>query len=154
MKICPNCRQTYNDDTLNFCLNDGSMLSPVSAAEARTIVMDRPRVTNQMSWEAPPDAQVPMWREQSAMQRVSPSINLPVISLTLGIFSLILACCYFGVVLGPAAVITGMIALNQEKRDPDKFGGRGIAIAGIVTGVISFMIGVVFLILGIIGSVS
>lgn len=26
MKICPNCNQTYSDDTLNYCLNDGTVL--------------------------------------------------------------------------------------------------------------------------------
>lgn len=26
MKICPNCKQTYNDDTLSFCLVDGATL--------------------------------------------------------------------------------------------------------------------------------
>lgn len=30
MKICPTCRQTYADDTLNFCLNDGTVLSAVN----------------------------------------------------------------------------------------------------------------------------
>jgi hypothetical protein len=155
MKVCPNCRQSYNDDTLNFCLNDGSMLSAVSSTEARTIVMDGPRVTNQMNWETPPDAQAPMWPGQTAIQRsAAPSINLPLVSLTLGIFSLLLVCCYFGVILGPAAVITGVIALNQEKRDPEKFGGHGIAVAGIVTGAVSFLIGILFLIFGIIGSIT
>lgn len=154
MKICPKCSQSYTDDTLNFCLNDGSMLTPAPAAEPRTIVMDRPRVTDRMSWEAPPDAQPPMWREPSAMKPVGPSINLPIISLTLGVFSLILVCCYFGFVLGPAAVIIGIIALNQEKRDPERFGGKGIAIGGIVTGAIAFLITLGFLLIGIIGNLA
>ncbi|MEZ5307641.1 MAG: hypothetical protein R2684_10905 [Pyrinomonadaceae bacterium] len=28
MKICPTCKTTYSDDGLNFCLEDGSVLSP------------------------------------------------------------------------------------------------------------------------------
>ncbi len=27
MKICPQCNKTYNDDNLNFCLDDGSLLN-------------------------------------------------------------------------------------------------------------------------------
>ncbi len=37
MKICPHCSQTYGDDTLNFCLRDGSVLDQMSAAE--TVVL-------------------------------------------------------------------------------------------------------------------
>lgn len=32
MKQCPQCRETYSDDSLNFCLNDGTPLSVVSDA--------------------------------------------------------------------------------------------------------------------------
>ncbi len=47
MKICPTCRRTYDDDGLNFCLEDGSVLtfSSVDSA-APTIVMNQPRPTN------------------------------------------------------------------------------------------------------------
>lgn len=31
MKICPNCQRTYTDDGLNFCLEDGSMLSQTNS---------------------------------------------------------------------------------------------------------------------------
>ncbi len=46
MKICPTCRRTYEDDGLNFCLEDGSVLtfSPRDAAEP-TLVMNQPRPT-------------------------------------------------------------------------------------------------------------
>lgn len=30
MKICPRCQKTYTDDNLNFCLEDGSVLSAMS----------------------------------------------------------------------------------------------------------------------------
>ena len=39
MKICPNCKQTYGDDSLNYCLNDGTIL--VSSGEAKTFEMNR-----------------------------------------------------------------------------------------------------------------
>lgn len=63
MKICPTCRRTYDDDGLNFCLEDGSVLTLSSVdAAAPTIVMNPPRPTNpspqpaggvQPSWNPP-----------------------------------------------------------------------------------------------------
>jgi hypothetical protein len=50
MKICPNCRRTYDDDALNFCLDDGSVLTFASPDAAPTVVMDYPRPTS----SAPP----------------------------------------------------------------------------------------------------
>jgi ketosteroid isomerase-like protein len=32
MKRCPSCNRTYTDDSLNFCLDDGATLRPLSAA--------------------------------------------------------------------------------------------------------------------------
>ncbi len=43
MKRCPRCDQNYLDDTLNFCLTDGTQLIPDNV-EA-TVVMERPTVT-------------------------------------------------------------------------------------------------------------
>lgn len=62
MKICPTCRRTYDDDGLNFCLEDGSVLTLASVDPAApTIVMHQPSPTNpspspggvQTSWNAP-----------------------------------------------------------------------------------------------------
>ena len=50
MKICPNCRRTYDDDGLNFCLDDGSVLTFASPDAGPTVVMDYPRATS----SAPP----------------------------------------------------------------------------------------------------
>ena len=36
MKYCPNCRTQYTDDTLKFCLQDGSPLADAHASEMRT----------------------------------------------------------------------------------------------------------------------
>jgi hypothetical protein len=49
-------------------------------------------------------------------------------------------CCYFGILTGPAAVVLGIIALVQIKNDPMKYSGKGMAIAGIVTGGLYFVV--------------
>ncbi len=48
MKICPNCQQTYSDDSLNFCLNDGTVLSQVQPQNRmpETVLMNPPGITN------------------------------------------------------------------------------------------------------------
>jgi hypothetical protein len=47
MKSCPQCKQSYNDETLNFCLNDGAMLVQTfnQNQQAETVMMNKPRVT-------------------------------------------------------------------------------------------------------------
>jgi len=46
MKICPTCRKTYDDDGLNFCLEDGSVLTIASSEAPPTMVMQAPPPTN------------------------------------------------------------------------------------------------------------
>lgn len=46
MKICPNCRKTYSDDNLNFCLEDGSILTLAMDDPPATVMMQQPRPTN------------------------------------------------------------------------------------------------------------
>src|SRR5689334_17955340 len=61
MKICPNCRRTYDDDGLNFCLDDGSVLTLASPDAEPTVVMDYPRPTDPV---APPPARA-TWAPQN-----------------------------------------------------------------------------------------
>jgi hypothetical protein len=164
MKICPSCRQTYTDDDLNFCLTDGSFLTAAPESEPKTVYMEQPRVTNQTNWGEQPGYQPPaVWGNQQSIQQQqmnspmriqSQNQTLPTISLVLGILGVVTICCYGGLPLGTAAVITGVIAMNQEKNDPDTYGGRGLAIGGIITGAISLVIGIGFILLAIIGNLA
>jgi hypothetical protein len=162
MKICPSCRQTYTDDDLNFCLTDGSFLTAFEGNEPKTVYMDQPRITNQTNWEQQGVQPPAVWGGQQGIQQQqsnfpvqfqSQNQTLPTISLVLGILGILTICCYgSGVFFGIAAVITGVIGMNQEKNDPQTYSGRGMAIGGIVTGAISLLIGFGFLILLIIGN--
>jgi hypothetical protein len=68
MKICPKCGKTYSDPSLNFCLEDGSVLNPSgqtggSFVPPETVMINQPRPTSQnppfqgqtanQSWNAP-----------------------------------------------------------------------------------------------------
>jgi hypothetical protein len=46
MKVCPRCQKTYTDDNLNFCLEDGSVLSQAgNAPMPDTVLINQPRAT-------------------------------------------------------------------------------------------------------------
>jgi len=78
----------------------------------------------------------------------SPSQTLAVVSLCLGIASVTIGlCCYLDLVVAPAALITGGIALTQIKKDPTLNGGKGMAIAGMVMGGAGILLYILFFIL-------
>ena len=53
MKACPTCQRTYADETLTFCLVDGSVLSaPYDPHE--TLHLPAPRITDPMPTQPPP----------------------------------------------------------------------------------------------------
>jgi hypothetical protein len=148
MKQCPRCSQTYSDETLNFCLNDGELLTmrspePGAYMDPPTMIMDQARVTDPIhNWQQPQTAQPPVqWQGQQPQQfgafpmAAAPNQTLATVSLCLGIASLTVGwCCSSGVLLGPAAIITGLIARSNINKEPDKYTGRGLATAGIITG--------------------
>jgi len=72
MKICPQCNRSYEDQTLNFCLDDGSVLNQASSqsddppptlmmSEAPPTAVNQPPGTQatQHTWETPPRYQSP-----------------------------------------------------------------------------------------------
>ena len=166
MKQCPRCSRTYTDEGLNFCLEDGEMLTAyfqpqqetrVGEPPPPTVMFDQVRVTNPTDWPQQPASAPPaQWQGQQAPQAqfarmgmaATPNQTLAVTSLGLGIASVTIGwCCSTGMLLSPAALITGFIALSQIKKDPGRFGGRGFAIGGIVAGIFYLSIFVLILII-------
>lgn len=46
MKVCPNCQRTYPEDDLNFCLDDGSILTQTGGYNTpSTVKVNQPRTT-------------------------------------------------------------------------------------------------------------
>lgn len=162
MKQCRVCNQTYTDDQLNFCLNDGELLTqmygepqqrPFSDDSPPTLVMNEARVTNPATWQ-PPSAPPAVWQGQQQQPNLqNPLFNsprfvhsrdqtLPTISLILGILSMPLICCYGGIWLGLPAAIIGFLGMRNADSNSSQYGGRGMAIAGMVLGAVSFLISV------------
>jgi len=67
--------------------------------------------------------------------------TLAIVSLVLGILSI---CCYVSPIMGIAALITGWLAMKNIKSDPNTYGGKGLAMAGMILGGVFFIIGIVY----------
>lgn len=158
MKICPQCRQSFADNDLNFCLACGTQLLRTGFDEPPpTILMDAPRPTNPKVNFPPTPGYAPIAGRENipfshpqppgfhqAMQRQEQT--LPTISLILGILSIGLFCCYLGIPLGLGAIITGYLGINNANSDPARNGGKGLAIGGIITGTVGLLIGLLLLV--------
>lgn len=159
MKICPACNQTYTDENLNFCLTDGSLLTETADDAPPTVMLNQARTTapNWNDYQAPPQPPQQAWGNQplAAQQPFAPAVaiqrtdqTLAIVSLCLGIASVTVGwCCSSGLLLSPAALITGFIALSQIKKNPHLSGGRGLAIGGIVTATIYLAVLVLIIII-------
>lgn len=128
-----------------------------------TVKMETPRVTNQTSWEnvSEPGG----WPNQPLQQQAQPpgvsarggggSIagdqTLPLISLVLGVLGIVLSfCCGAGIPLGAGAMVLGFLGMNNVKKDPDKYGGRGLAVAGLILGAVGFFISIFIILVSVI----
>ena len=168
MKQCLRGHQTYSDDTLNFCLNDGELLvnysqeppSPRFDDPPPTMILDQSRQTNPSNWPgtaSPPAAWQPTNMQNQPFGAVGSYMGkrdqtLPTIALVLGILIMVLMCCYGGFWLGLPAAIVGFLGMRNADSDPSRYSGRGLAIGGMVLGVIAFVANLIFIFFAIIAN--
>ena len=107
----------------------------------------------QTEW-TPPPAPVSEWQNQNlgAGQPFQPSgasagqnQTLAIVSLVSGILGL---CCG---VLGIVAIVTGYMAKNNADANPAEYGGRGLALAGMILGGISIVLLIIGLLINFLG---
>jgi len=160
MKRCPTCNQQFTDEWLTFCTQDGTSLvdMPVGPNDPPPTLVYPSMPPSVSPAEQPtldfPDAYKPPPVQMAAQQSIQPGWKPPpppayasqpqkslaVLSMVLGIVSITIGmCCYFGVLTSPVALGLGVFSLYQIKQDPSKYGGKGMAIAGIVTGALYFV---------------
>jgi hypothetical protein len=72
-----------------------------------------------------------------------------------GILSLLSSCCccLFSTPLSIAAIVCGIMALNQIKTEPDRYGGKNQAIAGIALGSIGILLALIGIVVGVAGQI-
>ena len=81
---------------------------------------------------------------------IAPRNNpLAIAGLVLGILSLTIAICCYGLPFNVAGLIFSIIALVQINKDPQTQSGKGMAIAGLVLCILSFALSALLLILGL-----
>jgi hypothetical protein len=167
MKRCPRCNQEFTDEWLTFCTQDGTSLievpvSPndppptllrppmppsVSPTEQPTLDMPGRYVPPPAQYIPPPPPVHSGWAAQPPPPfPIGPQTGLAVTSMILGIASITLGlCCYFGVLTAPVALVLGIASLVQIKNNPGRYGGKGMAISGIIMGALYFAIIVVIM---------
>ncbi|HEY0426534.1 MAG TPA: DUF4190 domain-containing protein [Pyrinomonadaceae bacterium] len=159
---------------MNFCLNDGGILTPAQDDAAPTILLNQARTTNQ-NWSETKDPFMP-WQSQPLQQQHQQNQpfqqqqyqnqplarpqwaqgndqTLPIISLIMGILSLLFTCWCGGFYFGVAALITGYIGFNNVNKNSQVYGGKGMAIAGLILGAVSLLVAVLFVLFAIIGNI-
>lgn len=168
MKRCPRCNQEFTDEWLTFCTQDGTSLVevPVSPNDPPPTLLRPPPMPPSVSPTEQPTLDMPGRYVPPPAQYIPPpppvrsgwappppppypaskQTGMAVTSMILGIASLTLGlCCYFGVLTAPVALALGIASLVQIKNNPDRHGGKGMAISGIIMGALYFAIIVVIM---------
>jgi hypothetical protein len=163
MKRCPTCNQTFSDKWLTFCTIDGTALveneplyQPPTVAmpdTGETREDSNKQAGSPFSLDSPAPLKTPSsWQPPPPPAMVAgPSQSLAVSSMVLGLVSITLGwCCSFGLLTAPVAIVLGIIALSQIKSQPNRYTGKPLAIAGIVSGGLYFvLLAVIVLIYGL-----
>src|SRR5438128_6842997 len=75
MKICPRCQKTYSDDNLNFCLDDGSVLTQAADSLPPTVMMNEPRITQQHQPTPSQPGSQPTWNTAPQQYSMQPPVK-------------------------------------------------------------------------------
>jgi hypothetical protein len=154
MKRCPNCNQTFDEEWLSFCTQDGTTLieeaapvepAPTVLASSSELAAppnwnppaDNPPLArtpwaapNPQGWQPPPP---PAYLQQQSKSLANAAMVIGIISVTVGWLCL-------GPLPAIVAIVLGAIALSQIKKTPDRVGGRQAAWIGIITGGLTVLI--------------
>lgn len=175
MKRCPKCNSTFDEEHLIYCTTDGTVLvldEDTSALELpETELLIEPPVTMVMPPRPTeyvpqaPNAPTPpapySWANDSPPAWVPPPPPIPyvsaarssqqqgtaVASLILGLISITFGWICGGPIFGLLAVVLAAVALTQIKRNPQQYGGKPIALAGLIMGGIALLVSVGLIVL-------
>lgn len=72
MKTCPKCQTQYTDETLRFCLQDGTMLDMPADTGQRTVSIPAEETVVSATDDSGPDSQVTQWKQPGRVRQVVP----------------------------------------------------------------------------------
>lgn len=157
MKRCPVCNTIFDNPYLSFCPNDGTPLLRMRPDEAHTVLLSA-RDTNTGTGTGPaPAPNLPTtpqpygWANDAPQPWVAPpppSIpgpanqqqSLAVASLILGLIGITFGWLCGGPFFAILAVVLGIVALLQIKKDPLRHGGKPLALTGLILGALTLVI--------------
>jgi hypothetical protein len=159
MKRCPTCNQTFEEEWLSFCTQDGTTLVEESTAASEPLPTILAPAQSEASappptwvtpsaelppsspqWQ-PPQPAVPMWQPPPPPSYAQPeSKGLATAAMVIGIISVTVGWMCLGPIPGIAAIILGAVALSQIKKAPDRMGGKPMAVVGVITGSLTVLI--------------
>ena len=89
--------------------------------------------------------QIPQPVMMSSTQTTNP---MAITGMILGIISLVLVCCCYGIPFNILGLVFSIIGLSQIKKNPNQQ-GKGMALAGLICSIISIVVGMAMLALGL-----
>ncbi len=159
MKRCPTCNQTFDEEWLSFCTQDGTTLMDDAAVPSEpppTIEASSPPAeassNEQATWNLPsaggsggqlaePQPIQPVWQPPPPPSYAQPpNKSLATAAMVIGIISVTVGWMCFGPIPGIAAIIMGAVALSQIKKNPERMGGKQFALVGVITGSLTVII--------------
>lgn len=168
MKRCPTCNQTFEEDWLSFCTQDGTTLldESVQSSEPPPTIMApagayaTPNVSSaelppsSPEWR-PPQRVTPEWKPPPPPTYVQPqNKSLAIAAMIIGIISVTVGWLCLGPIPGIAAIILGAVALSQIKKTPERVGGKQMAVIGVVTGSLTVLIYIGIMILYLVAIIA
>lgn len=97
-----------------------------------------------MSQVPPPPQQQPMPPQQPMYGQPPMQGQKKGLAIASLVVSLVGLLC-FGVILGPLAIIFGAIALSKANSEPHMYGGKGMAVAGLIIGIVDIIGWVIYM---------
>lgn len=131
MKICPKCQASYQDDNLNFCLEDGTVLQQAAQNPLpETVLLNQPRITappqQQMSQPSAPQAAWNTGQQPYSMQPPKKSSKTWIwVLLILGVLALLCGGGFVGLVfLGASQSTSNSNSSSTSPTPKTTFGNK------------------------------
>ena len=124
--------------------------NPFEAAPTAPVAEWTPPPAPEPSWESQPMGSEVAYAPSGAPVAAGQNKTLAIVSLVTGILGLTICC--GGLLPSLAAILTGVMARSKASQNPSEFGGAGMATAGIITGVLGLLAGILVLIFWLLGT--
>ena len=124
--------------------------NPFEAAPTAPVAEWTPPPAPEPSWESQPMGSEVAYAPSGAPVAAGQNKTLAIVSLVTGILGLTICC--GGLLPSLAAIVTGVMARSKASQNPSEFGGAGMAMAGIITGVLGLLAGILVLIFWLLGT--